>query len=237
MLQDLKSKGVVPKSVKLQVAMPTPVSLLTVFVELEDRVKIEPAMEAAFKVEVEKMLANIKHDDFLIQWDVCHEVVGEASGIQLHYDDIVRNSAERVGRLVDFAPNDVAVGIHLCYGDPGHKHVVNPADSAPCVAFTNAICAAAKHKVAFVHITILKEWKSDAFYEPLRKIFIPADTDIFLGLVHFTDGIEGARERIQLAKKYRASFGVATACGFGRRDPSTLGRLIEIHREAAALVG
>jgi hypothetical protein len=55
----------------------------------------------------------------------------------------------------------------------------------------------------------------------------------YLGLVHRTDGFDGARRRLAAAKKVVTDFGIATECGFGRRPPETVPELIELNREVA----
>lgn len=230
----LKAAGVIPNRVKFQVSLPSPVSLLTVFVQLEDRAAVEPAMEAAFASEINEMATHIPHGELAVQWDVCHEIVGHDGGIALHFGDVLENASVRVCRIIDFVPRDIEVGIHLCYGDPGHRHIVNPQDTRTTVEFSNRIAHGAKRHVDFIHIPILREWKADNYYAPLADLSLPDETAVYLGLVHFTDGIEGTRERIVLARKVVPSFGVATECGFGRRDPSTLASLLDIHRQAAA---
>jgi hypothetical protein len=63
-----------------------------------------------------------------------------------------------------------------------------------------------------------------------------AETELYLGLVHYTDGTAGTRKRIQVAKKFVQSFGIATECGLGRRAPETMPQLLRIHAEAANMV-
>ena len=58
--------------------------------------------------------------------------------------------------------------------------------------------------------------------------------EIYLGIIHAADGFEGARKRIELARKYVPEFGIATECGFaGARKPDLVRKLIEIHAGAA----
>ena len=231
--RQLKAAGVIPNRVKFQVSLPSPTSLLTVFVQLEDRAAVEPMMEAAFAREIEEMATHIPHGELAVQWDVCHEIVGHDGGIELHFGDVLENASTRVCRLVDYVPRDIEVGIHLCYGDPGHRHIVNPQDTRTTVEFSKRIAHGANRHVDFIHIPILREWKAGKYYAPLADLDLPNETAVYLGLVHFTDGIEGTRERVGLARKVVPSFGVATECGFGRRDPSTLAGLVDIHREVA----
>ncbi len=56
------------------------------------------------------------------------------------------------------------------------------------------------------------------------------------GLVHYTDGVEGTRKRIEAAQRVVTDFGVATECGFGCRPVETIPDLLRIHSEATAPV-
>jgi hypothetical protein len=61
------------------------------------------------------------------------------------------------------------------------------------------------------------------------------ETELCLGLVHYTDGVEGTEQRLATAKKYANDFAIATECGFGRRDPGTIPELLRIHAVVAEL--
>ena len=55
-------------------------------------------------------------------------------------------------------------------------------------------------------------------------------TELYLGLIHHTDGEPGTRERIELARSVvPRGFGVATECGWGRRDPHHIPDLLALH--------
>lgn len=43
--------------------------------------------------------------------------------------------------------------------------------------------------------------------------------------------VRRARSRMRAASRVASEFAIATECGFGRRDPSTVRRRMEIHRE------
>jgi hypothetical protein len=58
-------------------------------------------------------------------------------------------------------------------------------------------------------------------------------TRIFLGLIHFTDGLEGSMRRLRIAERFIRDFGVASECGFGRRDPQTIRDLLILHKAVA----
>ena len=65
----------------------------------------------------------------------------------------------------------------------------------------------------------------------LQRLALPTSTRLVLGLVHYTDGVDGSRKRMAVAWRYARPFDVATECGFGRRDPATIPELLRIHRE------
>ena len=71
-----------------------------------------------------------------------------------------------------------------------------------------------------------------AYFLPLEGLKKEDSTRLFLGLVHMSDGTEGAIRRIRAAKRHCNHFGVATECGFGRRPTETLAELMSIHKSA-----
>ena len=54
-----------------------------------------------------------------------------------------------------------------------------------------------------------------------------------IGLVHATDGEEGARRRIAAARKVVPKFGIATECGMGRRPAEQIDGLLALHATLA----
>ena len=229
----LKADGIVPEGVRFQVSMPSAVALATGFIDMSQRAEIEPLIEAALFAEAAEIAATIPAGDLAIQWDVCHEVLGADGGVPVHYgsehDAIIVGSAERAARHLAAVPDSVEAGIHLCYGDPGHKHIIEPADLATCVAMANAICAASPRPVDFIHMPVPRERDDDAYFAPLADLALPAATELYLGLVHFTGGLESTRARLAVAARHAGAFGIATECGFGRRDPATIEALLGIH--------
>ena len=229
----LKDEGTIPANTRFQVSLPTPVALLSGFIVREDRARVEPAYERAMKAEIDRMAGEIPDDELAIQWDVCYEIVGHDGGPELHFDNILEASTERVCRLLEYVPEAVEAGIHLCYGDPGHKHIVEPEDTQTSVSFANSICASAPRPVNWMHLPVPKDRTDDAYFEPLTALQLRPETRLYLGLVHFTDGIEGTSRRIATAEKFVKDFGIATECGFGRRDPATIPELLKLHAEVA----
>lgn len=227
----LVAKGAIPASTRFQVSIPTPVALLCGFIVPEQRRTLEPVIERAIDCDIEKLQKSIPLEKLSIQWDVCHEVLGAAGGPLLPYDQPIESSVARIARLCGKVNAGVELGIHLCYGDPGHKHIVEPANLEISVLFANGICRSSPRPVDFVHMPVPRDRTDDAYYAPLKKLVLPAGTRLILGLVHYTDGVEGSRKRMAAAEQYVKDFDVATECGLGRREASTIPELLRIHRE------
>jgi methionine synthase II (cobalamin-independent) len=138
-----------------------------------------------------------------------------------------------IARVSEHVPAEAELGLHLCYGDPGHKHVVEPKDTKLMVDFTNQLVAAIKHPIAWVHMPVPREREDVAYFAPLKGLNLDPKTELYLGLLHRTDGLAGAKRRLAAAKQVVTDFGIATECGFGRRPPETVSDLIELHREMA----
>jgi hypothetical protein len=130
-------------------------------------------------------------------------------------------------------PAGVELGYHLCYGDRGHKHFKEPTDTANLVEVANGISTRVKRSIEWIHMPVPRNRSDDAYFAPLKTLKLKPGTELVLGLVHHTDGVDGTRRRMQAARKVVKEFGIATECGLGRRDPKTIPELLRIHAEAA----
>ena len=87
-------------------------------------------------------------------------------------------------------------------------------------------------RAALTTCTCIVPKPDSAFLAPLRDLNV-GGARVFLGLIHPQDGIEGAKRRIGLAKRYLNDFGISAVCGFGRENPHELGNILELHKAAA----
>jgi hypothetical protein len=105
--------------------------------------------------------------------------------------------------LVDLG-NRVPAGVdllyHLCYGDSNHRHVVEPTDMGDMVEFANRVSRQIARPIQLIHMPVPRNRADDAYFEPLRRLRLRTETELCLGLVHHTDGVEGAKERLAAAK-------------------------------------
>ncbi|WP_449282357.1 hypothetical protein [Leucobacter sp.] len=237
----LKREGAVAAQTRFQVSLPTPLGVVGSFVAAADREAFEPVYEAALAAELDRILAEIPHDELAIQWDAALEFAmleglrGYTGEAYEWFDDVWAGTSERLARQIGRVPDDVEVGVHLCYGDVAEKHFVEPSDTAHLVRFANLAVAASRRPLTWLHLPVPIERDDDAYFAPLQALDVPEGTELYLGLVHREDGPEGARRRIAAAQRHVArAFGVATECGFGRAPEGTAVPLFETHRAVAA---
>jgi hypothetical protein len=103
------------------------------------------------------------------------------------------------------------------------------------VEFANRVSHEIKRQIQLVHMPVPRNRADDAYFAPVQRLALRPETELCLGLVHYTDGVEGTKKRLTVGKKYAEEFSIATECGFGRRDPRTIPELLRIHAEVADL--
>jgi hypothetical protein len=234
---DARKSGKFAPGTRFQVSLPTPFAVIGAFVAREDIAKVLPAYTAAMLREVESICAHIPHQDLAIQWDVCIEMImwdGRFPGLP-GIPGMEAIFADAFKRLAAAVPADVELGYHMCYGDMDAQHFVQPQDLRKVVELTNLIAKSGGRRIDWVHVPVPADRDDEAYFAPLRELAVPKETEVFLGLVHQGDGVEGARRRMAGARKVREDFGIATECGMARARTSELAReLIRIQAEAAA---
>jgi hypothetical protein len=233
-----RDKGELPMGIRFQVCLPTPFAVVGSIVLNEDLPAVEAAYEKAMIAEVAALCRHIPHKDLCIQWDVCNEMCiwdGQKTDAVPHANEPHDRILARLERLCAAVPADVELGIHLCYGDFGATHFVEPKDAAKLVEFANALSQAIAHPLAYIHMPVPMSRNDDAFHKPLRDLKLKDGTALYLGVVHAGDGVEGARARIAAARRYVPKFGIATECGMARaRSVDTVRKLLKIHSDVLA---
>lgn len=225
----LKKTGDLPPHVQFQVSLPTPLAPVSSFVTLADRAVVEPVYESVMLSELAEIIESIPRQVLAIQWDVAVEFSILEGVMPSHLEDNEAGIVERLLRLGSHVPDDVSLGYHLCYGDAGHRHFIEPDDTSKLVRIANSISSGVQRTLNWIHMPVPRDRSDDAYFQPLTGLNLRTETELYLGLVHFTDGVQGTQRRIDTAQKYVAEFGVAAECGFGRRPPETVAPLMEIH--------
>ncbi|KIX93570.1 uncharacterized protein Z520_10748 [Fonsecaea multimorphosa CBS 102226] len=162
-----------------------------------------------------------------------------------------------VDRIVSFAggshiAGDVELGLHLCYGDFGHKHFIEPTDMGMMVRVALAVLPRLARRLDYIHMPVPKERDDAAYFAPLRKL-LPllreGGTVLYLGLVRENDEA-GTKRRIETARKVidglgeqdrngggggggNITWGIATECGMGRMKPEDVPGTLEMMKKLA----
>lgn len=236
----LKTAGVVPARCRFQVTLAGINSVIRRFVVEEQQKAIAPLYEQGLFAQIRRMAQSIPPDQLAVQWDVASAVfqyieIGAPCAHGNTRQEMVETFSTWHARLGDAVPEGVHLLYHLCYGDHNHRHSVEPASTRWLVEFANRLTAKTARPIQLIHMPVPRNRADDAYFEPLKDLELKPETSLALGLVHYTDGVEGTKRRIATAEKYVKDFMIATECGLGRRDPETLPRLLEIHAEVAGL--
>jgi methionine synthase II (cobalamin-independent) len=235
---ELKRQGAIPADVKFQIDLVPAHSVIWLYVQEDLQAAVDPKFNDAVLREIDKIAAAIPHDQLAIQFDIASAVFArlernQASVYGATKAEMQENFSAIVMRLASHVPADIDLLFHFCYGDAGHKHVVEPTDMADMVEFANRLGERVTRPIQMIHMPVPRGRTDDAYFAPLKRLAMKQGTELCLGLVHHTDGVAGTRARLATAKKHAGEFSIATECGFGRRDPATLNELLRIHAEMA----
>lgn len=230
---ECKRRGDIADSVRFMVAIPSPYNLVNYHFAPDDRAAVEPAYEAALLAEVDRIVAAVPHDQLAIQWDCAHDMQAYDGARTPWFDGAEDGIEQRLIRIGQHVPPDVDLGYHFCYGSFGGKHFVEPKDMGAMVRLANALSEGIVRPIGWFHMPVPVERSDDAYFAPLADLRLKPDCRLYLGLIHEQDGVSGTLNRIAVAERYVKGFGIATECGFGRRDPATVQPLIDLHRHLA----
>ena len=128
--------------------------------------------------------------------------------------------------------SDVELGYHFCYGDFAHRHFKEPEDTTAFVSIANGLAEGVSRPISWLHLPVPRKRTDDKYFAPMRDLRLQPGTELYLGLIHHTDGLDGACERMRAARKVISAFGVATECGAGRRQTETIQELLQLHMDA-----
>jgi hypothetical protein len=229
----LLGEGVIPAATRFLVAMPTPLAFLQVLIAPDQRAALEKAYFESMLAEVAALAAIVPAENLAIQWDTVFELLILEGVRQSRIDDTREGLIARLHRLGAAVPAAAELGYHFCYGDMNHKHSLEPPHMGVMVDLANDLTRALPRRIDFIHMPVPRGRDDDDYVVPLARLALRPETELYLGLVHFTDGAEGTRRRVAAASRVRPDFGIATECGFGRRAPETVKSLLEIHAEVA----
>ncbi len=230
----LKQEGVIAAVARFQVCLPTPLAVTHIRIVPADQAAVEDAYEHKLLEELDGIIDAVPAEELAVQWDTAVEFALLEGLLDTFVAEPESDILERLVRLGDHVPAEAEMGYHLCYGDVEHQHFVQPADTGKLVGIANGVAAGLNRPLDWIHMPVPRDRSDDAYFEPLRELRLHPRTELYLGLVHITDGVDGANARIEAARRAVGEFGVATECGLGRRPPETIPALLNLHAEVCA---
>jgi hypothetical protein len=235
---ELKAQGVIPKHVRFQIDLVPAHSVIWLFLQDDLHQPLDPVYNEALKREIDKIAAMLPHDQIAIQFDVASAVFArlqrrEPNAYGKTRAEMLSSFAGILTGLANRVPAGMELLFHFCYGDSNHRHVVEPTDMGDMVDVANRLCADAGRTIQLIHMPVPRDRSDDAYFVPLGRLQLKPETELSLGLVHYTDGVAGTRKRLAAAERHANRFSIATECGFGRRKPETIPELLRIHAEVA----
>jgi hypothetical protein len=231
---------VIPDGVRFQVTFPGTGSAISYFFREEDWPAAHAAYHDAIRRDIELILEHVPASELQFQFDLAQEFVdmasGDAKGIadwpDATLEEKIQRHAATLPEMTRFVPGEARVGFHWCYGTWGGWPMKDMADLGLCVRMTREAIARVGRRVDYVHMPVLKHPEPE-FFAPLAELD-GEDVDVYLGIIHHTDGVEGFGERMEMARRYRERFGIGSVCGYGRVDPGELPHILAVHRDCAA---
>ena len=245
---DLKTQGVIPNHVRFQVCLPHPFDSIHFFLRPEYHAGLGEIYRQRMLESVSRIISNIPADQLAIQWDMAllqpmieynikgREPVVPKEFVTSSMAPLKEGYIAQLVPLIEIIPREVKVGIHLCYGDLNHRHLIEPEDTAILTDVANTTVKMVSRPLNWVHLPVPKSRDDAAYFAPLKNLNMHKDTVLYLGLVH-ADDAEGTKKRIATAQAAGIrDFGVATECGFGRTPVEQLDGILQISRDVSAPV-
>ncbi|MDQ4119128.1 MAG: hypothetical protein M3235_19530 [Actinomycetota bacterium] len=239
----LRAEGAIPGDVRFQINFPFPSSVFTgAFKDhyARDWEIVGPALEDLTLRALDEVLAEIPADELALQWDLAYEVL-DAEQILGWTEGGPESAWERFAgpwsRIAPCVPEEVLMGLHLCYGTFPDWPMFEARDMGLIVRMANHAAATASRTLDWVHLAGPRYLRSDddAFFAPLDDLDV-GDARVFLGIVLPIDGADGLRRRRATASRHLNEFGVAMYCGFGRQPGQDPAATLREHSEVVRAV-
>lgn len=231
--------GVLAEDSRFLVSIPTPFNAVNSFAQFDSQVEIAYAYEQALHDSVAALQEAIPPSDLAIQWDLPTELATVEGWFPNPYGGFEPIFAA-TARLASWVHNDAELTFHLCYGDSkfgaspfmgepaseeaaarGGRHIL-PRDASAIVTLANGLSRHVPRRIDAIQAATVAAWNRRAHWQPLSGLALEADTEIYLGLLHAEDGVDGARTRSALAAEFLPEFGISTECGLGRHSADQL---------------
>jgi hypothetical protein len=243
----LQEAGTIPAGVSFQMQYPTPLAPIAGTFVPEQIAAVGASYDAALFADLDRALAALPHDRIAVQWDVAVEFGLLERGFDPSASMTLDQLLPGLIRCIDHLPDDVPVGMHLCYGDYGHRHFKQPESLAVQVALVNAVVSGARRPVNWFSFTVPQAQFTAEYFAPLRHLGAGPETELHFALVPYYPADQAAGTTAEQVRLIDASlaesasgareWGICTECGMGRVQAEDVPTLLDLHREILAVHG
>lgn len=252
-----RDAGVLPKGIRLMVAMPHPMDTCWIMCQADAFGQIYPAYEAQALASVREVTDAIPHGDLTIQWDMpLASLVWADSAPNLFASK--QDMLDAVVRTAEVVAPDVELGFHLCYGDrtppvftgdapelaganEALKVVYERPDASSLASLVNELAKTVSRPIAYFHLPTDAGWLEPHHYESLKDLKIAPGTEMHVGVVALRvdgnlpveEGVIRSRQRANAARSVLGNVGLSSSCGLGRHTPEQFEAATTLIRELA----
>ncbi len=239
----LQDEGTIAADVRMQLQYPTPLASMAGTIVPEDLPSVSRTYEEALLADLDRAMATLPHDRIAVQWDIAVEMglLEGGFGTDPAPVDVI---AAGIITCVDRVPEDVPVGLHLCYGDYGHQHWKQPASLELQVRLANAVAAGARRALDFVSFTVPQDRNDEPYFAPAAELSVGDGTELYFALVPYHPEMQPAGATAEQIGHVDAAlarsaggvrpWGICTECGMGRARREDIPALLDLHRTILA---
>ncbi|MBB3428860.1 MULTISPECIES: hypothetical protein [Rhizobium] len=235
-LEALKEAVALPAGIRASLSILAPFKTSR-FAKPEDRV--EPDADSAYAAwlmdEVKRVVTDLPSSstDLAVQIKLPFADLAEATQgdtADSAFADVLLDS---VTSIIEALPESIPVAVHMnCRDGAGFK--IQPNDFADMTELSNRLLERCVRRIDLLHIPVPLVVSDESFFAPLRRLALRPETRLCLGLIHLSDGVEGAMRRIALARTGFPEFALAARSGFATREPAVIADFLKLHADVAS---
>lgn len=181
-------------------------------------------------------------DDVIFQVEVPGELVAVAGAPGPLRAALAAWMSRSVVTQPNRAPLGARFGVHLCYGDLGHRAVLRPGDTSALVRLANAVARRwpPGRPLEYLHAPLAAGDEppplEPEFYAGLAGLRLPGPTRFVAGFVHEGRTLDEHRRIMDYVDRaVGCQVDIAAACGLSRRGPAAAATVLNRTAELCAL--
>ncbi|NKJ39522.1 hypothetical protein [Rhizobium sp. SG570] len=200
--------------------------------------RVQPDADAAYAAwlmnEIKRVVTDIPSSatDLAVQIKLPFADLAEAAESDAADSALADALLDSVTNIIDAVPETIPVAVHMnCRDGAGFK--IQPMHFTDMAELSNRLQERCVRRIDLVHIPVPLVVSDESFFAPLRRLALRSESKLCLGLIHLSDGVEGAMRRIALARTGFPEFALAARSGFAAREPAVIADFLKLHADVA----